>query len=228
MAASTMFNEEQINKMKGLRREPDFIEVQCGCTSRKYGDTIGKLKIFANGQFLIDCVCTTGCKEGNMTPYDFEKHSGKDGARKWTHHIWVSIDEEKAPLHKTVLLKYYKHTSNEASTSCRGKRIFHRDEFIGCSRCKKERRFRMRTKEECRIYHDAQLARRWKCVNWPYDKIDCDAGEERSSRRSCRGCPRLPACEGCTTCVCLGCLKCRFKDCNCRTCVDFMQNAEPS
>lgn len=72
MAASTMFNEEQINKMKGLRREPDFIEVQCGCTSRKYGDTIGKLKIFANGQFLIDCVCTTGCKEGKQFSLSFQ------------------------------------------------------------------------------------------------------------------------------------------------------------
>ncbi|XP_044494125.1 protein ULTRAPETALA 2-like [Mangifera indica] len=222
-----MFHEEELNLMKGLRRGANYIEVECGCTNKKYGDSIGKLKVFANGQFVIDCHCSRHCTERKLTPYDFEEHSGRPGNRKWTHHVWVHINEDKVPLYKTELLKFYKYAANEVSASCRGKRTFHRDEFIRCVRCKKERRFRLRTKEECRIYHDALAAKRWKCVDRPYDKITCAVDEERASRKSSRGCPRFANCEGCTSCVCVGCLKCRFKDCSCRACVDFMQNAEP-
>ncbi|KAJ9153631.1 hypothetical protein P3X46_027052 [Hevea brasiliensis] len=78
------------------------------------------------------------------------------------------MNDKKVPLRKTPLLKYYKHVANGASGSMR--RIRHRDEFIQCSRCKKERRFRLRTKEECRIYHDAALKKKWKCADRPYDK----------------------------------------------------------
>ncbi|KAH0986743.1 hypothetical protein GBA52_013920 [Prunus armeniaca] len=45
--------------------------------------------------------------------------------------------------------------------------------------------------------------------------------------KSSRGCPRTSTCKGCTCCVCLGCLRCRYLDCDCRICVDFMQNAQP-
>ncbi|KAG4149895.1 hypothetical protein ERO13_D05G361500v2 [Gossypium hirsutum] len=226
---SNMFTEEELKDIEGLKRGSDFIEVKCGCTSRKYGDTIGKLRVFTNGQFLISCECTPSCEEEKLTPYDFEKHSGKEGTRKWKNHIWVVMKNKKVPLWRTVLLKYYKHASNGANelTSTLAKRLFHRDEFVRCSRCKKERRFRLRTDEDCRRYHDAAKARKWKCANWPYDKITCKVDEERASRKSCRGCPRSPSCKGCTTCVCFGCFKCRFLDCKCRTCVDFVQNAEP-
>ncbi|KAJ4726244.1 Protein ULTRAPETALA 1-like protein [Melia azedarach] len=226
-AASTMFGKAEIEDMQVLKRGYNYIEVRCGCTSRKYGDAIGKLKIFASGKFLIDCECSPDCPEKKMTPYDFEKHSGKEGNRRWTHHIWVLMNEEKVPLYKTALLNYYKHATNEASNSSRGKRTFHRDEFIRCARCKKQRRFRLRTKEECRIYHDALGARRWKCHDRPYDKITCDDDEERPSRINCKGCPRFPTCEGCAACVCVGCFKCRFKDCKCRICVDFVKFADP-
>ncbi|GMI63682.1 ULTRAPETALA, ULTRAPETALA1 [Hibiscus trionum] len=224
-----MFTEEELKDMEGLKRGSDFIEVKCGCTSKKYGDTIGRLRVFSNGQFLISCECTPACDEEKLTPYDFEKHSGKEGTRKWKNHIWVVMKSKKVPLWRTALLKYYKHASNGANElkRLRAKRLFHRDEFIRCTKCKKERRFRLRTDEECRTYHNAVKARRWKCANWPYEKITCESEEERASRKSCRGCPRSPTCKGCTTCVCFGCHKCRFLDCKCRTCVDFVQNAEP-
>ncbi|KAF2285949.1 hypothetical protein GH714_009146 [Hevea brasiliensis] len=135
------------------------------------------------------------------------------------------MKDKKVPLWRTPLLKYYKHKANGASGSMR--RIFHRDEFIKCSKCKKQRRFRLRTKKECRIYHEALLKKRWKCADMPYFKMTCMDDEERASRKNRRGCPRLASCQGCTSCVCLGCLKCRFLDCNCRTCMDFMQNATP-
>ncbi|XVF18974.1 hypothetical protein REPUB_Repub11eG0070600 [Reevesia pubescens] len=216
---SNTFTEEELKNVEGFKKGSDFIEVKCGCTSKKYGDTIGKLRVFTNGQFLISCHAHRLAM----------KHSGKEGTRKWKNHIWVVINNNKVPLWRTLLLKYYRHASNGANglSTSQAKRLFHRDEYIRCSKCKKQRRFRLRTEEECRTYHDASNARRWRCANWPYDKITCKDDEERASRKSCRGCPQSPTCKGCTTCVCFGCLKCRFLDCNCRTCVDFVQNAEP-
>ncbi|XP_024032981.1 protein ULTRAPETALA 1-like [Morus notabilis] len=221
-----MFSDETLKLMDGLRCGPDYIEVTCGCTSRRFGDSIGKLRIFTSGQFLITCQCSLGCKETRLTPEEFEKHSLRGGQKKWKRNIWVVVDNVKTQLLKTGLLKYYKHGSNMQNGVCSSRRklTFHRDEFIRCSRCKKERRFRLRSKEECRIYHDALAKRRWKCSD---DMITCEEEEERESRKSCRGCPRSPACKGCTSCVCFGCLRCRFLDCNCRTCVDYMQNVIP-
>ncbi|KAK1582422.1 hypothetical protein Q3G72_014798 [Acer saccharum] len=99
-----MFNEEEINSMQVLKRGRYYIEVRCGCTSQKYGDYIGKLKITTKGRFVIDCECFDGCPEKKMTPYDFEKHSQRDGPRKWKDHIWVSLNDEKVPLSKTCLI----------------------------------------------------------------------------------------------------------------------------
>ncbi|KAF2314288.1 hypothetical protein GH714_025061 [Hevea brasiliensis] len=166
--SEALFPENELKDMVGFKRGPDYVEVKCGCTSRKYGDAIGNLRVHASGQFLITCDCTPGCREKRFTPYDFEKHSGKEGRIKWPSHLWVLMNDKKVPLRKTPLLKYYKHVANGASGSMR--RIRHRDEFIQCSRCKKERRFRLRTKEECRIYHDAALKKKWKCADRPYDK----------------------------------------------------------
>ncbi|KAF3453624.1 hypothetical protein FNV43_RR04065 [Rhamnella rubrinervis] len=169
------------------------------------------------------------CPE-KLTPEEFEKHSSREGLKKWKSNIWVTIDDKKVPLWKTGVMKYYKHISNVSNRpACIGrrKRNFHRDEFITCSKCNKLRRFRLRSKEECRIYHDALSNRRWKCADRPYYKITCQDSQERESRKSLRGCPRNSTCKGCTSCVCFGCTRCRFWDCRCRTCVDFMLNAEP-
>jgi len=107
-----------------------------------------------------------------LTPAAFEKHSGRETARKWKNNIWVTVDGEKVPLYKTVLLKYYNQalkTANGSHKSHNGQ-VCHRDEFICCTRCNKERRFRLRTKEECRCHHDALADPNWKCSDLPYDK----------------------------------------------------------
>lgn len=104
---------------------------------------------------------------GKLTPAAFEKHSGRETARKWKNNVWVIVNGEKVPLYKTVLLKYY----NQALRTAHGSgRACHRDEFIRCTRCNKERRFRLRTKEECRLHHDALADPNWKCSDLPYDK----------------------------------------------------------
>lgn len=109
---------------------------------------------------------------GKLTPAAFEKHSGRETARKWKNNVWVIVNGEKVPLYKTVLLKYYNQSSKTGNGSSRSQngRVVHRDEFFRCSRCSKERRFRLRLKEECRAYHDALADMDWKCSDWPYDK----------------------------------------------------------
>ncbi|KAJ6297483.1 hypothetical protein OIU78_023102, partial [Salix suchowensis] len=106
-----------------------------------------------------------------MTPAAFEKHSGRETARKWKNNVWVIVNGEKVPLSKTVLLKYYNQASKNGNGSHRSNngRVCHRDEFVRCSKCNKERRFRLRTKEECRIHHDALAVANWKCADMPFD-----------------------------------------------------------
>ncbi|RWR84456.1 protein ULTRAPETALA 1-like protein isoform X2 [Cinnamomum micranthum f. kanehirae] len=225
--AVSMFSDEDLSEISGLKRGGDFIEVMCGCTSQKYGDAVGRLKVFASGDLEVSCECTPGCQEDKLSPSAFEKHAGREGTRRWKSNVWVMVNGEKAPLSKTVLLRYYNQSSKNANGSHKGPhgRHFHRDEFIRCTRCNKERRFRLRTKEECRIHHDALATLNWKCSDLAYDKVTCDTDGERSSRKVYRGCSRSPSCTGCTSCVCFGCPICRFSDCSCQTCVDFTMNS---
>ncbi|CAN6457711.1 unnamed protein product [Victoria cruziana] len=221
-----LFWDEDLSGISGLKRGGDFVEVMCGCTCPKYGDAIGRLRILACGDLEVSCECTPGCQESKLSPAAFEKHARKEASRKWKNNVWVMIRGEKVPLSKTVLLKYYnKYNANGAHRSHNG-RLCHRDEFIRCTSCKKERRFRLRNKEECRVYHDALKDLNWKCSDMAYDRIGCDHDEERASRKVYRGCYRSPTCRGCTSCVCFGCEICRFSDCSCQTCVDFTLNAK--
>lgn len=111
---------------------------------------------------------------GKLTPEEFEKHSREKegGPRKWKSNIWVTIKGKKVPLWKSGLMRYYKHASNEGKlgSSSRRRGTFHRDEFLLCSKCKKERRFRLRTKQECKAFHYASMIKKWKCSDHPYDK----------------------------------------------------------
>ncbi|KAE9620661.1 putative transcription factor ULT family [Lupinus albus] len=224
----SLFSEEEVSKVSGLKFVDEYVEVTCGCTSHRYGDSVGRLRVFSNGYLQISCECTPGCTEDKLSPSAFEKHSGRETARKWKNNIWVIVNGEKVPLYKTVLLKYYNQVSKAANGSNRSQhgRACHRDEFLRCSRCDKERRFRLRTKEECRIHHDAIAGANWKCSDLTYDKITCDDEEERASRRVYRACTRSPTCKGCTSCVCFGCDICRFSDCSCQICTDFTSNAK--
>ncbi|RVW46433.1 Protein ULTRAPETALA 1 [Vitis vinifera] len=230
-----MFSDEELREISGVKRGGDYVEVTCGCTSHRYGDAVGRLRVFIGGDLEITCECTPGCQEGygldspmacvlikgpsfeplwngyahtlivddivrclaftnqmgfvydlmscfflisqdksnKLTPAAFEKHSGRETARKWKNNVWVIVNGEKVPLSKTVLLKYYNQASKNANGSHRSHngRVCHRDEFVRCTRCNKERRFRLRSKEECRIHHDALADVNWKCPDLPYDKL---------------------------------------------------------
>nr|GEU32250.1 protein ultrapetala 1-like [Tanacetum cinerariifolium] len=222
-----MFSEEEVKEMCGFKFCGDgHVEVTCGCTSYCYGDAVGILKVFVNGDLEITCDCTPGCQEDKLTPAAFEKHSGRETARKWKNNIWVIVDGDKVPLYKTALLKYYNQALTKASNKSQSGQLVHRDEFVKCTKCDKLRRFHLHTREECRVYHDASRDDDWKCSDMPYEKITCDDDEERASRRVYRGCSRTSTCTGCTSCVCFGCATCRFSDCGCQTCTDFTSNAK--
>ncbi|GAB2285337.1 Protein ULTRAPETALA 1 [Dionaea muscipula] len=222
-----VFREEEVREMSGLKSGKNYIEVTCGCTSRRYGDAVGRLRVFIDGDLEISCECTPGCQEGKLTPAAFEKHSGRETAGKWKNNVWVIMDGEKVPLMKTALLKYYNQASKKVNGVGRPPaRAFHRDEFVRCCTCNKERRFRLRSKEECRNHHVASLDPNWICRDHPCDRISCDDDEERASRKAYRGCSRSPTCTGCTSCVCFGCEVCRFSDCPCQTCIDFTRNSK--
>lgn len=106
-----------------------------------------------------------------MTPEDFIKHCEKQDPENWPTKIWVNIDGEKVRLRNTQLLKYYRQASKDNDSKKRPRQKAHRDEYIECFICKLERRFHLRTIEECRIYHDAVAKRKWICSYMGYDSV---------------------------------------------------------
>lgn len=62
-----VFTEEELSEVSGLKLGGDYIEVTCGCTSRRYGDAVGRLRIFESGNLVITCDCTPGCQEGGFS-----------------------------------------------------------------------------------------------------------------------------------------------------------------
>ncbi|CAN4103360.1 unnamed protein product [Withania somnifera] len=168
----TLFTEEELREISGVKKGDDYVEVMCGCTSHRYGDAVARLRVFSSGELEITCHCTPGCQEDKLSPAAFEKHSGRETARKWKNNVWIILGGDKVPVVKTPLLKYYNKSSKHSNGSNRSQngRSCHRDEFLRCTECKKERRFRLRSKEECKIYHDALANVHWKCSCIPYDK----------------------------------------------------------
>ncbi|KAK9269325.1 hypothetical protein L1049_001096 [Liquidambar formosana] len=62
---ATLFTDQELKDISGLRKGPDNVEVTCGCTRRKFGDAVGKLRVFADGRLEIKCECNPSCQEGN-------------------------------------------------------------------------------------------------------------------------------------------------------------------
>lgn len=50
----------------GYEKGKDYVEVECGCTNKKYGDFVGKLRIYTSGEFSVTCHCFEGCKKGKL------------------------------------------------------------------------------------------------------------------------------------------------------------------
>ncbi|PRQ31407.1 putative developmental regulator, ULTRAPETALA [Rosa chinensis] len=180
--AQNLFGEEELTLVRtidGFNQGEDAIEVLCGCTC-----TDKKYEI------------TESTDPRRMTPKEFKSHA-RSGVRRWKSNIWVRKEGKKVSLQKSGLWRYYKYAANDSNWDRRRSDFVHRDEFLGCSKCQKERR------------------------------TNCEDEEERVGRKCYGRCPHAPTCKGFTSCVCSGCSMCRFKDCDCQTCVDYIQNVEP-
>lgn len=59
-----MFSEEEVNGMSGMKQEGENVEVTCGCTSHRYGDAVGTLRVSPSGDLRVSCQCIPGCNEG--------------------------------------------------------------------------------------------------------------------------------------------------------------------
>ncbi|KAI8552673.1 hypothetical protein RHMOL_Rhmol06G0284500 [Rhododendron molle] len=236
---ATMFSDEELRGIANIERGPNHIEVMCLVRSSDYGELPGKLKIFPHGKRSlvtqrIDNIIFGICPDEHLhdlysdklSPRSFVRHYESEELSNWKNQICILTEKDKRiPLLNTPLLKYYhRERPEEVKGTLRPRRAIHRDEFVPCSQCGKERRFRLRTAEECRAFHDALAKVNWTCSDTPYEKITCEDMEERQSRKVRRGCPESARCSGCMSCVCVGCGMCRFKGCLCRTCVDFVDN----
>lgn len=70
-AGVVMFSEEEVREISGFKKggaDDDYVEVTCGCTSHRYGDAVGRLRVFVSGDLEITCECTPGCQEGLSLP----------------------------------------------------------------------------------------------------------------------------------------------------------------
>ncbi|XP_051121647.1 protein ULTRAPETALA 2-like [Andrographis paniculata] len=217
-----MFTQAELFGFIGiLQITTEFLVMKCGCTNSRYGDTSGKLKIYFDGRIEINCTCDENCSKVNVSPIEFARHALRTNSDKyWKSQIWVfGRDGSKVQLVKTCLLKFFKDTYQRPI-----RQAAHRDEFVRCSLCRKERRFTNRTRDDSRNYHRALASDNWKCSDMPNQELSCDDAEERESRKAVRGCPKNPKCTGCTKCVCNGCDMCRFDDCDCQECTSFILN----
>lgn len=99
----------------------------------------------------------------NLSPVQFANHLWKSTTSdKWKKDLWVmDIDGKKIRLENTCLLRYHIQTFE------RRLNYVHRDEFMRCKKCNKERRFRCTTKDEYKIYHKASLQENWQCSDSP-------------------------------------------------------------
>ncbi|KAK9674437.1 hypothetical protein RND81_12G232400 [Saponaria officinalis] len=165
-----LFEDEELSGIVITEKGQDFIQVDCGCTNRRLGDYVGKLKVYRDGKLEVSCLCYPGCEKENVRPIEFERHAGIIGPSRWKSHIWVPVNGSKRPLYKTILLKYYIGSPNDPSSKRkRGGMRVHKDEFLTCSACGKNRRFECRDQQQCWLYHQAYLARdRWTCSDFPY------------------------------------------------------------
>lgn len=188
-----------------------YIDLKCGCTSQKYGDTAGILRLFQSGKVEIQCQCSLGCIKGKdtcvcicsrtmchfvhdllplekkcltetkfysgkpMSPANFERHSGRGASKKWKETVWIVLGDRKVQFSKVkgldAFVRRYKDSSRgRLRQPGPAKLPYHRDEFMKCKKCSKRRRFKRKTKEDCRLFHEASMNSEWECSNYPFDR----------------------------------------------------------
>ncbi|KAB2615179.1 protein ULTRAPETALA 1-like [Pyrus ussuriensis x Pyrus communis] len=59
-----LFSDDQRREMSGVNRGLDHIEVTCGYTIHRFDDSVGRLRVFVNGDLEVTCECNPSCQEG--------------------------------------------------------------------------------------------------------------------------------------------------------------------
>ncbi|KAK1407076.1 hypothetical protein QVD17_38687 [Tagetes erecta] len=247
-STETIFSNEELSPFATniTLRAPHHVEIKCRFPNKRLEGAWGILRISDDGTIKAVCHCKQDCNRGMIKlpytptsyfllyasfvikteswdfwlitaftcPSKFSKHASSSTNWRTT----LSVDEIK--LGDTPFVKYYK--GDEYVRPCH--LVSHRNEFLQCSACKKVRRFELRSRDACRLYHDAAARETRTCKDMIPGKWKCEDLEERSSRRH-NGCRKNIGCKGCKHCICLGCNMCRFEDCGCQMCNDFYANA---
>ncbi|GJR68927.1 ultrapetala 2-like protein [Tanacetum coccineum] len=153
----TIFSNEELNEFEVVEvRAPNYIEIKCGCG----------MKAYIKGK---SCCCVVS------SPVDFAKHaSGTTSIQNWRTKIWVeTLDNERIKISDTCLLKCYKGDSYERPCY----KTTHGDEFLQCmaKACNKLRRFKLKSQEECRFYHDLAANKNRTCSDMGCENEHCQA-----------------------------------------------------
>ncbi|KAH7297921.1 hypothetical protein KP509_25G018900 [Ceratopteris richardii] len=59
--------QSYISGIEDQSEKDGYIDLKCGCTSQKYGDTIGILRLYHSGKLEIQCQCSIACIKGKLT-----------------------------------------------------------------------------------------------------------------------------------------------------------------
>ncbi|KAL8243471.1 hypothetical protein R6Q59_009729 [Mikania micrantha] len=96
-------------------------------------------------------------------PAKFAKHAScSANVPNWKTKVWVlNSNGAKIKLGETCLLRCYKGDEYVRPHN----QVSHRDEFLVCTSCNKVRRFELKSREGCRIYHDAAAMENRTCNN---------------------------------------------------------------
>ncbi|KAL0290931.1 UNVERIFIED_CONTAM: hypothetical protein Scaly_2655000 [Sesamum calycinum] len=99
-----MFTAEELaNFHRIIQNTQEFIEIDCGCTNPRYGDTPGKFRVYAGGRLENEYKSMEDCPKVNLSPVEFARHAGKTNAHNnWMSQIWVfTHDGHKVALRRT-------------------------------------------------------------------------------------------------------------------------------
>ncbi|KAK1407074.1 hypothetical protein QVD17_38685 [Tagetes erecta] len=189
-STETIFSNEELSPFATniTLRAPHHVEIKCRFPNKRLEGAWGILSISDDGTIKAVCHCKQDCNRGMIKllytptsyfflhasfvikteswhflleivftcPAKFSKHASSS-----TNDWRTTLSVDKIKLGDTPFVKYYK--GDEYVRPCH--LVSHRNEFLQCSACKKVRRFELRSRDACRLYHDAAARETRTCGN---------------------------------------------------------------
>ncbi|PIM98088.1 hypothetical protein CDL12_29433 [Handroanthus impetiginosus] len=140
-----MFSQEELSSFLGvLRNTEEFVEIDCGCTNARYGDTPGKLRAYVDGKLEIDeyfqrifysILLETTTR--HATIFSEEEFSSFLGVlRNIEEFVEIDCGCTNAGYVNLSPIEISKHHTQAFQRPSR--QVIHRDEIVRCSQCNKE------------------------------------------------------------------------------------------